>query len=165
MPAAMLLAEMSGLNAEETNLLEIAAAFHDIGFLVRRQEHELISVDFTAQVLPGFGFTSDEISTIQRLIMATRLPNQVHTSLEGIMVDADLDTLGKNNFFIRSNDLRNELFAYDIKFTDEQWYIAQLKFLEEHKYFSRAAQTLRDAGKQKNITEMKRRLADVKGKD
>jgi uncharacterized protein len=97
------------------------------------------------------------IETIS-IIMATKLPQSPKTILEEIMADADLDVLGRDSFFKRSQDLRDERAALGISSSDKAWYQSQLDFLRAHHYFTRAAHQLRDETKDKNIAELTRLL-------
>jgi uncharacterized protein len=96
---------------------------------------------------------------IAGMIMATQLPQSPHDLLEEIMADADLDVLGRDDFFPRHDALRAELAASGEPMTDGQWYGRQLKFIQAHRYWTAAARTLRDARKQENIAAMTRLLA------
>src|SRR3712207_6234248 len=61
-PAAGRLAEAEGVVGEPRGLLLTAAYFHDIGFLVQRQEHEAAGVEIVQGVLPAFGFDPAHIT-------------------------------------------------------------------------------------------------------
>jgi uncharacterized protein len=161
LPAAIKLAALSGIKGEEKRLLEVAAAFHDIGFVVQRDEHERVSSEIAAQVLPDFGFSPAQIDSIVGMIMATRLPQTPHNLLEEILADADLDVLGRTeDFFERNHCLRSELAAYGEPITLQQWYQRQLSFLQTHRYLTQAARLIRDPGKQQNIAELKKCLTE-----
>jgi len=155
LPAVRRLAAMVGIGEHETRLLEVAASYHDIGFTVQRQEHERIGTEIVAQILPGFGFSPAQIATIQGMIMATQLPQSPHTPLEEILADADLDVLGRDDCWQRTQHLRNELAASGTQISDEGWYSSQLQMLQDHHYWTAAAQSLRGEGKQKNIEALK----------
>jgi hypothetical protein len=47
------------------------------------------------------------------------------------------------------------------EFTDEQWYTRQLKFVEEHKYFTASARSSRNTQKSLNIAELKITLKEL----
>jgi len=72
------------------------------------------------------------------------------------MADADLDYLGQESFWDRSNDLRHELNNYGTKFANEEWYIYQLRFMQSHKYFTDSELSLRDAKKQQHLLEIQK---------
>jgi uncharacterized protein len=153
--AAAHLAEQCQLSGEERNLLRVAASFHDLGFVVQSEEHEQIGAQIAAAVLPSFGFAPQQITQIVGIILATRMPHQPHTLLEQIIADADLDVLGRDDFLIRNRLLRQELEAQGGRFSDEQWYTGQLRFMQQHQYFTAAARKWREAGKQRNIAAMR----------
>ncbi len=163
LPAAQRLAELAGIGADETRLLEVAATFHDIGFTVQRQEHERVGAEIAAQVLPDFGFTPAQIAAIQGMIMATQLPQSPRTPLEEILADADLDVLGREDFCARNKDLQDELAASGIQLSDERWYSSQLQTLQNHHYWTAAARSLREAGKRENIEKVKSILVSLGG--
>jgi uncharacterized protein len=164
LPAAMRLADLSQVSEHETLLLATGALFHDLGFIERRNGHEEISARIAAEVLPGFGFAPSDVAVVAGLIAATRLPQSPRTPLEQLMADADLDILGRDDFFAINAALRRELERAGGRVTDETWYEAQMRFLRAHRYFSPAAATLRDAGKAANIAEMASRLARLRGR-
>lgn len=153
-PMVKRLAEMEGVESEDILLLETAAYFHDVGFVEQRDGHELNSIRIAKAVLPGFGFTTRQIKTITDIIMATRIPQNPHTLLEEIIDDADLDSLGRTDYWERAQILRAELIAYGAHITDTEWCKLQKKLLHEHQYFTASARLLRDAQKQKNIVAL-----------
>jgi uncharacterized protein len=153
------LAAMIHIGEEETRLLEIAALYHDLGFVVQRQEHERAGADIAAQVLPGLSFSPSQIATIEGMIAATRLPQSPHTLLEEILADADLDVLGRDDFLPRNRALQAELAALGTTLTDEEWYSDQLRFVQNHRYFTSAAHALRAEGKERNIEKLRDLLA------
>jgi len=85
------------------------------------------------------------------MIMATQLPQSPRTPLEEILADADLDVLGRENYWQRSADLREELAGSGTQLDDERWFASQLKVLRSHRYWTAAARALRDKGKKRNI--------------
>jgi uncharacterized protein len=159
MPGAVRLAQMSGVEEGEIKLLEVAAAYHDIGFLFTIEEHEMVGASLAAQVLPQYGFSWPEIERIINVIMATRLPQSPENLLEECMADADLDALGREDFLERSEALRLETAALGQEFDLVAWDKRQLPFLEGHRYFTAAARSLREANKQEHIALLKTRIA------
>jgi len=159
LPAAERLAALEGVTGEDLLLLRTAACFHDIGCIVQRPDHEAIGARMAAEALPAFGYTPERLRVIEGLIMATKLPQTPHTRLEEIMADADLDALGREDFFTRNAALRAEWLAQGQPMTDEAWHSNQLNFLWGHHYFTFAARQLRDAQKQKNMAALIELLA------
>jgi uncharacterized protein len=155
LPAATLLADRVGVIEGDLQLLQIAAAFHDIGWIVRREGHENIGVEICKQFLPTFGFSGVQINRISGMIMATRLPQSPQNELEEILADADMFTLGSDDFWPRNADLRYEMEALGDVVSDKEWYQSQLEFLQIHQYHTVVAQNDRDLRKKANIAELR----------
>ena len=137
-------------------LLETAALYHDAGMLFQYSGHEARSVALIQKVLPGFGYTKEAIEQISGLIMVSKLPQRAFHLHEQIICDADLDYLGRNDFFINSFKLRLEWQVNGIKnATLTEWIDIQIKFLSEHHYYTKSVITLRNEEKLKNLTELK----------
>lgn len=151
-PAAEHLAAGNSVTDEDRLLLRTAAWYHDIGFVEQRADHEAVGAQIAATVLPDFGYTAQQVAVIQRMIVATKLPQEPRTVLEQILCDADLDSLGRTDFLATSLALRAELSAADDSIPLAAWFERQLQFVSSHRYFTDAAHNLRDAGKQRNIS-------------
>ncbi len=161
LPAAERLAALEGIDGDELLCLRTAACYHDLGHIKHHENHEEFSVGVAVQVLPGFGYHPPQIDLISRLIMVTKWPPQPHTLLEKIMADADMDSLGREDFLDTSLALRREQEARGNTTTDVEWYRGQIDFLQLHHYFTEAARHLREAGKQRNFALMQRLLAEA----
>jgi uncharacterized protein len=164
-PAAERLAGMEGLQGVLHHLLLTSAWFHDIGHVEQSKYHELIGARIAVKVLPSFGFAEDQVETVRWAILATILPQAPHSPLEEILADADLDGLGRENFMQRNDDLRQELAFLGERFTDDQWYQRQVRFLEAHKFFTASAHSLRDTQKSLNLAELRKTLQELRSRD
>ncbi|HCU54189.1 MAG TPA: phosphohydrolase [Gammaproteobacteria bacterium] len=151
LPAARHLGQLAGLKPSDQRLLEVSAAYHDIGHIHISYGHEAISIKIMAEVLPSFGFPSRDIERIALLIMATRMPQSPTNELEQLLADADLDGLGRPDFLDTSTALWKERASLGVSHSWAQWLEVQLRFLRSHRYFTDVARTLRDEGKQRNI--------------
>jgi predicted metal-dependent HD superfamily phosphohydrolase len=158
-PAAKRLAALAMIDDQEKLLLYTAALYHDSGFLDQYHRNEAIGARLASESLPKFGFNQAQIRVIGQIILATQLPQSPNSHLEAILCDADLDALGRADFFIVSHRLRLELAAYGHPTSVRDWYEEQLIFLRRHRYFTEAARTLRNRGKQKNVEEIFRLLS------
>ena len=163
-PATQRLAKMEGLDGHAYQLLQTAAYFHDIGFTEQYIDHEQAGARIAAEILPGFKYSARDIQAIQKMILATKLPQSPGSLPERILADADLDVLGRQDFLKRNQDLRTEMEAYDNYFGDAEWYGNQLRFLQAHHYWTETARRLRNATKASNIDLLKK-LFDQVNKD
>ena len=161
-PAVETFATMEVVKGEEWFLLLTAAWFHDLGFIEVRVGHEVVGARIASEVLPGFGYSEEQIQIVKGIIMATVVPQSPLTILERIMADADLDVLGRDDFMLRNSNLRREQAFFGQEFTDPQWFSGQLKFVESHIYFTASARALRDAGQVKNVADLRKKLEEIK---
>jgi uncharacterized protein len=157
-PAALRLAAQLDIDCDDTRLLRTAACYHDIGFIERRDGHEDVSARIAAATLPNYGYSSEQVACIVGMIRATKLPQKPTNLLEQIMADADLDSLGRADFFIRNQALRDELAAFDHVMSDALWYRTKLNFLRSHHYWTAEAASLRGPAKKQHIDELIRRI-------
>jgi len=152
------LAESEKLDAYEKQLLFTAACYHDSGFLECTIGHEAVSCRIAKEILPGYGYTADEIDQVCGIIMATKLPQQPKNRVEEILSDADLDYLGRGDFLPISNRLFFELSALGTVTSFKQWNEMQVAFMESHHYFTSTAQQFRQAKKEENLKAIKAKL-------
>jgi predicted metal-dependent HD superfamily phosphohydrolase len=147
---------MEEMNDTDSTLIETAAIYHDAGMMVTYLDHEVASAELARQVLPQFDYAPQEIKIIESLIMFTTMPQTANTKLEKILCDADLDVLGREDFFITSFQLQLEWKLYGfMNSTMAEWIRFEIEFLEKHKYFTSSAIKLREVQKQKNIQALK----------
>lgn len=119
-----------------TLLMRIAALFHDTGFLRTYKGHEQQSCLILREVVDTYQFRDDELSIINGMIMATKIPQLPKSLPEMIICDADLDYLGRNDFSIISNTLKSEFLAYEVIKNEQEWDQLQVSFFESHHYFT-----------------------------
>ena len=141
-------------NERDLFLLKVAALYHDSGFLETYSHHEKKSCEIFLDDTLNFNFSENEKAIIQGLIMATKIPQQPQTHMEKIICDADLDYLGRSDFFEIGDTLRKEFIYYKIVASDEEWEKLQLKFLQNHKYHTSASQRQREPVKQQNFSKL-----------
>ena len=149
-----------GCNDQEILLLKTAALFHDTGYIRDMREHEKHGCVIADEVLSSQGISKDEIRVISELIMATKVPQQPKSKLEEIICDADLDYLGRDDYFSIAETLHREFLAYD-KIKDERdWMQLQLNFLQSHKYFTKTCINLRQPVVADNVKKIREAVVD-----
>lgn len=155
------LAALENVSAPDYVLLLTAAYLHDLGFVERYLENEVVAARIAAETLPTWGYTPPAVEAVCGMIMATRLPQTPRTRFEQILADADLEVLGRSDFMTRNLDLRRERAAFGYPAGDADWFGGQLRFLESHAYFTVSARSLLDAGKRENIARLRECLAQT----
>jgi len=156
--AATYLAREEGLDNKDLAMLKTAAIFHDAGFIYGAKDHENRSCAIARKYLPAYDYQPDQIEKICQMIMATKLPQQPHTHLEEILADADLDYLGRDDFFDIGNQLYEELAMVGMISSEDDWNRLQIKFFESHHYFTKTAIKLRGPKKQLHLEMIKSKL-------
>jgi predicted metal-dependent HD superfamily phosphohydrolase len=138
-------------------LLQISALYHDIGFLETYNGHEERSCAIAAEELSCFGFSQMQITKVLGMIRATRVPQTPLTPLEEIICDADLDYLGRSDFFTIGEGLYQEFLDQQIVANEQQWDMLQIRFLESHRYFTPSSLRRRQKSKLKHLKAIKER--------
>jgi len=151
------LALMEGIEGDDIFLLKTAALYHDAGFVHQYKDNEDIGAALAKKVLPQFGYTSEQIKTIGKLIQATKVPQKPTNHLEQIICDADLDYLGGDEFHMIADKLKKELMDRGFIATDKEWDELQINFLSQHTYFTKTAIALRRDNKNARLEEVKER--------
>ena len=141
-------------NERQLFLLKVAALYHDTGFLQTYANHEQKSCEIFLRDSDDFGFSKDEKELITSLIMATKLPQTPHALLEKIICDADLDYLGRGDFFEIGEGLRKEFLKFGVINSAAEWDALQIKFLSNHHYHTITSKNLRERAKQENIAKL-----------
>lgn len=144
-----------GVKESDILLLKVAGLFHDTGMIKCDKGHEEVSCEYAQEILPTYGYPQCKIDTIKRIIMATKLPHTPSDILEAVIQDSDLDYLGRADFIPVSNMLYKEIIERNgSTMTINQWNKAQIKFISNHQYYTKTAQSLREVNKQSQIERL-----------
>jgi uncharacterized protein len=155
------MAKEEGIPASDLKLLLVAAIYHDSGFLVENADHEQHSCELARKYLPQFHYTKEDIATICKCIMATKIPQKPQSHLEEIICDADLDYLGRTDFFSIGDKLYEEMLAIGTIKNSEEWNKIQVNFLQQHHYFTPTAKRLREYQKEKNLEKVQSKITMI----
>lgn len=158
-----LFAKADGINERDLSLLNIAAAFHDIGYLVERSNHEELGAELASALLASLGtFTEAECCLVRDTILDTQVCQhgrwQVHTlrtHLAPYLCDADVSNFGRQSFLDKLELVRKEVGAKP----DKDFYQSVLNMLEAHSWHSNYAKQHLEAQKQRNRAELKELLS------
>ena len=142
----------SNLNEEDTKVLQLAAIFHDVGFISNPSNHEQESADVASKFLIEQGESDAIIEKIKACILATKVGVKPTNRLEDIIKDADVSHFGKDNFEEVSEQLRKELkLVNSKKYSKSEWNELNLKVLKEHSYYSDYSKEHWNSKKEENI--------------
>lgn len=139
------------ISKDDLLLLKVACLYHDAGFLFTYQDHEAAGCSLAKKELPAFGFTLKQTALVCGMIMATKIPQTPLTKLEEIICDADLDYLGRDDFYPISNSLFLELKARGFVTAKNDWNLIQIKFFKQHRFFTATTKKLRQQKKQLHL--------------
>ena len=152
--ATLRFSKLEGVNPHQTIILSTAALLHDIGMLYNFKDHEAASAKTARKILPDFEYTESETEEVCSLILATQIPQEATTLSEMIICDADLDYLGRDDFFMIAHRLRCEWKCQGQSYSLKEWYTMQAFFLQKHHYFTRSAIELREETKQLHLQQI-----------
>ncbi len=156
---AIKIGEARNLNESDLEVLTLAALFHDTGFTHCYQGHENKSLHIAQDFFKTQNYPADQLKKILSCIEVTKITANPTTELERIMKDADLHSIGTNDFFKNSQNLRKEWKDLcDTSYSNLEWFQNDLDFWEAHSYFTPEAQTLLNKKKKKNIKKVKQML-------
>jgi predicted metal-dependent HD superfamily phosphohydrolase len=158
--SAVALAMQNDIEGVELDLLRTAALYHDSGFLKDDHEHEEAGCQLAREALPQFGYTPELIDRVCGLIMATKIPQRPGDLLGQILCDADLDYLGRSDFFRIGTTLYWEFRHYGIVKNERDWNELQVRFMTSHVYFTATSRAEREPLKQRHLQKVKEWLAN-----
>jgi uncharacterized protein len=146
------------MSYDETVLIMTAALLHDCGFLRQYQDHEKHSCLIAREVLPKFNYTEGAIEYICAMIMATKVPQTPLDHCAKILCDADLDYLGRNDFYAIGQSLFSEMKTRALVKTEEEWNNIQIRFLESHRFFTKTSHNARTPCKHAHLEKLKKSM-------
>jgi TolB-like protein/predicted metal-dependent HD superfamily phosphohydrolase len=158
--AALAIAKHEGVSDDEIKLVRLAALFHDAGFIESSSNHEERGAKMAREILPAYGLQKEQIEMISKMIMATRLPQTPETKLERILCDADLDYLGRDDYYQISGHLLEEMKINNVVETEREWNIMQKTFLESHRFHTDFSKQNREGSKNIRLQEIAAQLTN-----
>jgi uncharacterized protein len=152
------IAKEEGVSDSDLKLVLVGAIYHDAGYLIDNNNHEEHSCAIAREYLPQFHYTKKDINLVCGIIMATKIPQQPKTHLEEIICDADLNYLGRTDFFSIGEKLYKEMIAIGYIKNWEEWNKIQVDFLQKHRYFTPTAIRQNYSQKEKNLAEVQSKI-------
>jgi predicted metal-dependent HD superfamily phosphohydrolase len=152
------LCQLEQVSEEDRILVKTADLFHDAGFLVGSHNHETYSCQIAGFYLPNFGYDAAAIEQVNQMIMATKIPQSPQDKLSQLLCDADLDYLGRDDFYSIGHSLFEELKTRSVVEEETTWKKIQVDFLEQHQFFTEANKKRRAPKKEDFLKELRAEL-------
>ena len=150
------------ISEHDRELLNTAAYFHDTGYIREYDKNEPIAARMAGRILKLIGYKPNEVEKIKKMILSTDLERKPKTHMEKILCDADLDHLGREDFFKLDGRLREGRRARGIDVSDDaKWYKGTLEIIKTHQYYTESQKKLRETEKQKNIKRLLNKLENI----
>lgn len=147
------------LSPDEMEIVQIAAWFHDIGYIENPVGHEEVSAMYSSNFLNEENYPEDRIEKVIGCILATKVPQNPKTKLEKIVCDSDLNHLGRDNFSARNELFRKEQEFYrKRKLNEAEWLTSTIDFMTRHHFHSDYAEKNFLPVKQQNIKDLQHQL-------
>ncbi|MEZ5042627.1 MAG: DUF5706 domain-containing protein [Saprospiraceae bacterium] len=135
--ACLEIAKGMDINKDELEILELAALFHDTGFITQYDGHEAVSHHLAAEFLEARDYKDKKQQKVLGCIDATQVGREPQSVLEEIMKDADLLNLGSNDYLVSLANLRAEwAVILGQQYSDEDWCKLNIDFLGKHRYYT-----------------------------
>jgi uncharacterized protein len=152
--------KQEGIRGRDLKLLKTAALFHDAGFVKNKHAgHEFEGCLMVREALPALGYTPEDIEKICGMIMATKIPQSPANLLERIICDADLDYLGREDFFQIGSTLYHEMQEYHLLGDVKSWNRLQVSFLSAHSFHTNTNKITREPVKQQYLQGLRQLVA------
>lgn len=157
MEDAILFALHDNLTEREIELIAIAAAYHDAGFIFQREDNEVIASKMASDALIQSGnYTEDEIKLIGEMIEDTKILIVNHqftrlasNELSKYLLDADLANLGSPDFFVKNKLIHQETGMEESKFRH-----FTLALLKNHRWLTPAGMALKEVQRLRNLEQL-----------
>ena len=155
--ACLLISNEMKVSKEESEILQISALFHDIGFLEVYQGHERVSKTYAQAFLKKHNYPEKKLQAVLQCIDATVQDRTPQNKLEKIIKDADMVHLSAKDYMESIESLRFEWATFlDKHFNEYTWANMNYDFLKNHEFYTSAAKELFSKGKESNKKRLKK---------
>jgi len=147
------------LNEDDAEVLQLAAWFHDIGYIKGGTDHEKHGAKIAAEFLSKEGFSPDKVKVVEDTILSTSMHIEP-------LCDADFSHFASKNYKEVSSLLREEFRQLGVRtYTDMGWIEENINmFNQHHKFFTLYAVEHWQSQKNKNLLSLNKELKKLKKK-
>ncbi len=141
--------------SDDDMLLALAAAnLLYAGLSETYENFENRSAEIARSILPEFGFDARQTERVSNLIVATKEPLLPQNDLEAILIDARMEFLGRVDYVTQVKLLYLEVKNMTKDFSKEKFIRKQKALIKEFKFFTVAAQRLREISAEEQIENL-----------
>ena len=145
--------------------MDLAVLLHDIGYIKTYTGHEDVSIEMAQDFLSKHHYPIEKLEIVKELITATKLDYQPKNQMQKIIKDADLNNLGQGKYLNTISNLRTEMGTFlGRHFEDVEWLEMNIKFIDNHSYFTEKAEELFNNKKRKNRKKVMKVIKGLKEK-
>jgi predicted metal-dependent HD superfamily phosphohydrolase len=142
------------VNSKEALLLEIAAWFHDTGYVNGSNNHEDYSVKIAKEYLKDL-ISEKDLSVVENLILATKVDHKPINHSERIIRDADCSHIASINYNQISDLLKEEVrLTNKLDYSDLDWEKENISFFIKHQFYTNYAIENWQENKQTNLLNL-----------
>ncbi|NOU60678.1 HD domain-containing protein [Marinifilum caeruleilacunae] len=150
--ACKTIAKNCKLSASDTEIVIIAAWFHDSGHAITYFGHEEAGTKIATDFLQEINYPGSKINKVVDCILATHYPPKPKNELQRILCDADMYHLSLEDYESRSFSLLKELETVtSTEIPKQYWCDKNVEFLKDHCYFTNYGKKVLQFLKEKNI--------------
>lgn len=162
--ASMTMGKKYQFEAEQLEILELAALFHDTGFTRQYERHEDFSKEIAEEFLTGQKYPAAKIQQVKDLIEVTRVGVTPRTLIQKVLKDADFNTYGRT-YIENGQMLRHEWKVFrGQELTEEEWRANNFGFWSQHEFFTGEAHAMFGEEKRKALKKFKKLMKTNDGK-
>jgi predicted metal-dependent HD superfamily phosphohydrolase len=148
-----------GVSESRAFALAMASWFHDTGFGLGIDNHELLSCEVFEEFALRYPDAIEFKEEIKDLIKATEYTRKPQNLDEKILRDADLHYLGTDEYEVESNALRSEWAnVLGKNYSDREWLQINVDFLTSHQFYTSFASHKFEAIKLNNLEWVRQTL-------
>ncbi|MDX1906723.1 MAG: DUF5706 domain-containing protein [Bacteroidia bacterium] len=157
--AAGLIGTHTGLTENEIRLVQLAAWFHDLGYIRQYIQHEDQSRIMAKGFLESHDASPVILQYVDDLISATKLDCEPRNALEEVLKDADLYNLATTEALENSQKIRQEWKVFfNREYTDQEWDEFNYNFFKNFEYYTQYARENLEPLKQENQRKIKKNI-------
>lgn len=157
--ASVEIGKACGLDPTGTEVVVLAAWFHDTGYTQTVEGHEARSAAIAEAFLSGRGYPVEKIQSVRECIMATIVPQRPNNLRERVICDADMLYVGRKEFFPKNDLLKSEIERREGRTIGErEWLERSLRFLEAQSYHTDYCREKLTDGLADNVATLRKKL-------